>query len=101
MGKTGDVFISNLKRIRAKSGLTQNELAEKAGLSSGIIGLIETGQRNPTLTTIEQIANALSIPAYYLFYDPTGDMPGTDLNRRDGFKVELYALLDAYWGESS
>lgn len=37
-----------LKQYREKAGLTQEELAEKLGVSRQMIGLIETGERSIT-----------------------------------------------------
>ncbi len=41
------------------SGITQEALAERAGLHPTYIGLIERGRRNPTLEVCEQLAQAL------------------------------------------
>ena len=50
-------------------GYSQAELAERAGLSNGIIGELETGHSNPNLSTIEKIANVLGVHVYQLFFD--------------------------------
>jgi len=50
-----------IRLIRRQEGLTQAELAEKAGLSDNFIGLIERGVGHPTLETLEQIAKALNV----------------------------------------
>lgn len=44
---------------RKTLGLTQAQLAEKAGISAGSIFLVEKGETNPTIATIEAIAKAL------------------------------------------
>ncbi len=91
-----DIFIENLKRIRTKKGLSQAKLAEEADLSAGLIGDIETGRTNPTLTTIEKIALALHVPVHQLFYDSTEELPDTDLTRQEKIKAKLYGLIDEY-----
>jgi transcriptional regulator with XRE-family HTH domain len=97
MGKTQDIFIENLKKIRNKKGLTQAQLAEKADLSSGLIGDIETGKSNPTLTTIEKISVALECPAHLLLFDYRSSYPETDESNKALFREELFSLIDNYW----
>jgi len=50
---------SQLLALRLAAGLTQAELAERAGLSQADISRYERGLGNPTSTTIEGIAAAL------------------------------------------
>lgn len=48
-----------IKNMRKKRGLTQNELAEKLGVTASVISQYETGVRNPKNATIERIAAVL------------------------------------------
>ena len=48
--------------MRKQRGLTQEKLAELADLDRTYIGLIESGQRNVTMRSIEKIANSLNVP---------------------------------------
>lgn len=50
-----------IKAHRAKQSLSQAELAERSGVSLGLIGLIETGQRQPGWHNAAAIAEALEI----------------------------------------
>ncbi len=50
-----------IKTIRNSKNMTQEELAEKAGLDRTYISGIERGVRNITLESLEQIVNALEI----------------------------------------
>jgi len=50
-----------LKKIRSERNITQAQLAEKAGVSAGLIGQIESGKVEPSIKTLEKIAAALSI----------------------------------------
>jgi len=52
---------------RKAKGLSQEELAEKAGLHRTYIGMIERGEKNITLSNISKIARALEIPINELF----------------------------------
>ena len=49
----------NLRRLRTASGLTQEALAEKTGISSVYISEIERGRKNPSVLVLADIAHAL------------------------------------------
>ena len=51
----------NVKRIRQKKGLTQEQFAEISGLSQQYISGLEGGHRNPTVVTVYEIAVALGV----------------------------------------
>lgn len=53
------VFASNLKCLRESSGLSQEELADRAGLHRTYISLIERCQRSVSLEVIFALAEAL------------------------------------------
>ncbi len=48
-----------LKRLRLKAGLSQRELARRAGVSQSLIARLERGQVNVRLTTLQRILEAL------------------------------------------
>lgn len=60
-------FGGAVRMIRTAIGLSQEELADKAGLDRSYIGGIERGERNPTLSVIEKIAGGLDVPLAELF----------------------------------
>jgi transcriptional regulator with XRE-family HTH domain len=51
----------NTARIRRAKGLTQEQLAEKSGLSQQYISGLEQGKRNPTIVTVFEVATALGV----------------------------------------
>ena len=51
-----------LKQLRRKAKLSQDSLAEKAELERTFISFLERGERQPSLTTIIVLANALEKP---------------------------------------
>lgn len=55
------IFAANLKAERNRKFLSQEELAEKANLSSQTVSKLERGVQPPTLYTALDIANALEI----------------------------------------
>ncbi|MGB9812902.1 MAG: helix-turn-helix domain-containing protein [Thermovenabulum sp.] len=70
------IFASNanigfkLKKLRTERGLTQVELAKKAGVSPALIGQLESGKVEPSIKTLEKIAQALSVtPCYFVTDD--------------------------------
>jgi transcriptional regulator with XRE-family HTH domain len=56
-----------IKLLREKSGLTQEKLAEKSGISLDYLGKIEVNINKPGLKTLIKISNALDIPIKVLF----------------------------------
>lgn len=52
----------NLVRLRAEKALSQEALAEKAGLHRTFISLVERRGRNVTLGVVEALAKALGVP---------------------------------------
>ncbi|MFM7365320.1 MAG: helix-turn-helix domain-containing protein [Cuspidothrix sp.] len=54
---------SNIKKLRSKLELSQEQLAEKADLHRTYIGAVERGERNISLDNIIAIARALEISA--------------------------------------
>ena len=56
-----------VRNARKAKGLSQEELAEKAGLHRTYIGMIERGEKNLTLSNIFKIAQALETPMSELF----------------------------------
>ncbi len=54
-------FGKRVKKERLKQNLSQEELAEKAGVHRTYIGMIERAEKNITLQNIEKIAKALHI----------------------------------------
>lgn len=56
-------FGKHLRKIREDKGLTQEGLADLAGLHFTYIGQIERGKRNPSLINLERLAKALKLDA--------------------------------------
>lgn len=54
-------FAKVLQELRHKSGLSQEELAERCNLHDRYISFLERGLRQPTITTIFKLAKALDI----------------------------------------
>ena len=56
-------FGAALRRLRLAAGLTQEQLGLESGVQRNFISLIETGQNQPTISTIAKLARALGMKA--------------------------------------
>ena len=52
---------SNVRRIRLAQGLTQEEFAERSGFSQQYISGLESGKRNPSIVSVYELVQALSV----------------------------------------
>lgn len=70
MSKTTlEKFGDKVREERHKLGLSQEELASRAGVHRTYIGMIERAEKNITLENIEKVANALKIKLSEFFKD--------------------------------
>ncbi|MDD4923967.1 MAG: helix-turn-helix transcriptional regulator [Dehalococcoidales bacterium] len=60
-------FGNRVREIRNDAGISQEELAFRAGIHRTYLGGIERGERNPSLKNIDRIAKALNIEIAELF----------------------------------
>ena len=56
-----EVFADNIKKIRLAQGISQEALADLAGLHRTYIGAVERGERNITLLNANRITEALQV----------------------------------------
>jgi transcriptional regulator with XRE-family HTH domain len=59
-------FSERLAELRKKHKMTQQELANKLGVSRGAIGMYEIGQREPDAETLKKIADFFNTTTDYL-----------------------------------
>jgi transcriptional regulator with XRE-family HTH domain len=57
--KEGEIFGPHLRELRAARGLTQTELADRAGTNTMFISKLERGVTTPTIGTLVRLAKAL------------------------------------------
>jgi transcriptional regulator with XRE-family HTH domain len=55
------VVARNLRLLRQAAGLTQEQLADLAGLDRNYVGKLEREENSPTVDTLESIALALQV----------------------------------------
>jgi transcriptional regulator with XRE-family HTH domain len=51
----------NMKKIRLAKGMTQGDICRKLEVDRAYISNIESGNKNPTLSTITNLAKALGV----------------------------------------
>ena len=56
-----EIFGANIQKYRTEKKLSQEKLAEFAGVHRTYIGMIERAEKNVTLRNIEKVAKALKV----------------------------------------
>jgi transcriptional regulator with XRE-family HTH domain len=74
-----ETFAKNLKENRRKTGLSQQQLAEKAEVSTHYIAILELARSFPTSEVMDRIAKALNIETHEFFLVP--DSPKEELEK--------------------
>ena len=88
MGEILTVFGKRLRSLRRAKDMTQEQVAERAGLSLQSVGEIERGRGNPTLVNVERLSDALDVELTELF--DLGDVKMT----REQAVQEILARLE-------
>lgn len=68
------IIAANVRRLRKPTGMSQEELAHVCGYHRTYVGMIERGERNISIATLEALAGALGVTARSLL-DPPPDEP--------------------------
>jgi len=66
----------NVRAIRISLGLSQEELAFRAGMKRTYLSDLERGVRNPTVRAVERLALAMEIAAHELLLKDAPKTPG-------------------------
>lgn len=56
-------FGQKMQKVRKDKGISQEELAARLAMHRTYIGMVERGERNPTIRTLYKIAKALKVNA--------------------------------------
>lgn len=59
----------NVRRLRKERGLSQEELAFRAGMKRSYLSDLERGTRNPTVRALDRLAAALTVEPHMLVRD--------------------------------
>jgi transcriptional regulator with XRE-family HTH domain len=80
-------FAHNLRRARASTDFSQEELAFRASLHRTEVGLLERAERTPRIDTLAKLAGALGVEPIVLLdgivWDPGDFRPGGFLEREE------------------
>ncbi|BBH23704.1 MerR family transcriptional regulator [Paenibacillus baekrokdamisoli] len=57
---------STIRNIRKRKNITIAQICEETGLSQGFMSQVETNKTSPSISTLDQIANALNVPLAFL-----------------------------------
>lgn len=61
-------FGQRIKKLRLEKGWSQEKMAEVADFHRTYIGMVERGERNPSLKSIERFAKAFDVTIKELFW---------------------------------
>ena len=64
-----DTIGKNIRKYRLMKKFRQEDLAEKAGLTTNYIGMVERGEKIPSLETFIKILNALEVSSDMVLTD--------------------------------
>lgn len=73
---------------RRKQEITVAELSASTGLSIGMLSKIENGNTSPSLTTLQMLANALSVPITTFFRGYEADRAAVHTKAGEGVELE-------------
>lgn len=68
------IFAQNLKRLREEKRLSLDNMAKLSGVSKSMLGQIERGEVNPTISTVWKISNGLKVSFTTLMSRPEVDI---------------------------
>lgn len=77
-----EVMATNLRRMRHDRKMTQEELADRAGLSLRYVGSIERADVSASVTVLGLIADALGVEPYELLMRSSGSQRKTARDRK-------------------
>jgi transcriptional regulator with XRE-family HTH domain len=85
-----------IRRVRQRRGLTQAELARRAGTSQPVVSAYEHGRRDPTCSTLRKLIAAGGESLELVARAPASDVPpALDDAERGRRLVDVLSLADA------
>ena len=58
-----------IKTLRVAAGLNQKQLAEQLKISASALSLIESGEREPSMTVLKAVSRYFGVPVSVLFFE--------------------------------
>ena len=87
------VFMNRIKELRTARGWTQDELAERLGVSRSRVGMYETGRREPDFETLEAIADLFNVDMNYLLCK--AETSNTGMRETKAVRINVYGKVAA------
>ena len=69
MSSVAQLIGRHIRRLRRDHALTQQGFAKRIGVNASYIGPLEKGDKVPSLSMLERLAGAFSVPIFYFFID--------------------------------
>ncbi|WP_210880370.1 helix-turn-helix domain-containing protein [Roseovarius autotrophicus] len=79
-----------IREARAGQGLSLEQLARLTGISAPALSLIETGKRDPRLTTLKRISDALRVPLTVLIAEGASTAQRSATSPSEGYDLGDY-----------
>ncbi|MBU2147011.1 MAG: helix-turn-helix domain-containing protein [Alphaproteobacteria bacterium] len=80
--KLRTIVAQNLRRMRHINGMSQEELASRAGLYRTYVGHLEREVHSPTVDMLEKLAEILNVAPTDFFTDPPPPIPPPPARKR-------------------
>jgi len=80
-----------IRTLRARKGISQKDLAERAEITPSFLSLVEGDRRDASIKVIERIAAALEVSPEVLIWEAV-ELPGS-LNAQDRRMCELAKII--------
>ena len=84
-----------IKLVRTANGLRQKEIARKLGVTPNYVSLIESGNRGPSISFLNRLADVLGVPVgvFFLWQEsPKKKRPTNQLKKMRDLLIQLEAF---------
>jgi transcriptional regulator with XRE-family HTH domain len=72
-----EIVARNLRRLRRSKGLSQEELADRAGINRNYVGMLEREENSATVDMLEKLADVLNVDPIEFFKRPLRETKDT------------------------
>ncbi len=84
---------ARIRNYRINAEMSQEALADKAGVHPTYIGQVERGEKNVTLKSLAKITDALHLPLATLL-DGVDLLSAADMPNEENYPLRCYTLLE-------
>lgn len=84
---------NTIRTLRTAAGFSQKDFANRLEMSSSYLSLLESGQREPSVSILRQVSRVLKVPISVLLYEGQVSLPGlTEDQQRQFVRVQELSL---------